>query len=53
MFGEFQCVRSRTAWIVVLVVPISLATWESFSSGWWRTSQAIPSGLSWRLATGV
>ncbi len=29
------------------------AIWDSLSSGWWRSSQATPSGLSCRLARGV
>jgi hypothetical protein len=53
MLVVFQWLRSRTAAIVGLVVPSSLEIWASDSSGWLRTSQAMPSGLSWRLAIGV
>ena len=51
--GLFQWVRSRTALTVVLVVPSSLQICWSVSSGWWRSSQAIASGRSWRLDKGV
>ena len=53
MFGLFQWVRSRTAAIVGLVVPISFEICKSVSSGWVRNKKAIASGLSWRLAIGV
>ena len=49
----FQWLRSRIAWIVVRVVPISRPIWPSESSGWLRISQATPSGLSCRFETGV
>ena len=52
-FCMFQCERSRTDWTVLLVEPTSLATWLSCSSGWIFSSQAMASGRSWRLATGV
>ena len=51
--GLFQCVRSRTAAIVGLVVPISLVIWASDSSGWLFSRKAIASGLSCRLEIGV
>ena len=53
MFWVFQWLRSRTAAIVGLVVPSILEICASVSSGWFLTSQAMPSGLSWRLAIGV
>ena len=53
MLFEFQCVVSRIAWIVCLVVPSSLEIWLSASSGWLRTSQAIAAGRSCRLDNGV
>ena len=53
MFAMFQWVRSRIAAMVVRVVPISLLIWPSVTSGWFLMIQAIPSGLSWRLETGV
>ena len=49
----FQWLRSRIALIVLRVVPISLQTCASEISGWLRSSQAMPSGLSCRLDTGV
>ena len=48
MFGLFQWVRSRTAAIVGLVVPISFEIWVSDSSGWLFSRKAMASGLSWR-----
>ena len=39
MLPMFQCVRSRIAWIVGLVVPTSLEIWPSDNSGWNLTSQ--------------
>ena len=45
--------RSRIAAMVVRVVPMSLPIWPSVTSGWFLMIQAIPSGLSWRLETGV
>jgi hypothetical protein len=53
MLAMFQWVRSRIAAMVVRVVPISLPIWPSEISGWLRMIQAMPSGLSWRLETGV
>jgi hypothetical protein len=53
MLGLFQCVRSRTAAMVGLVVPISFEICPSDSSGWLFSRKAIASGLSWRLAIGV
>ena len=53
ILAMFQWLRSRIAAMVVRVVPISLLIWPSVSSGWFRISQAMPSGLSWRLETGV
>ena len=53
MLGLFQCVRSRTAAMVGLVVPISFEICASDSSGWLFSRKAIASGLSWRLAIGV
>jgi hypothetical protein len=53
MLELFQCVRSRTATIVGLVVPISFEICASVSSGWLFSRKAIASGLSWRLAMGV
>ena len=47
------CVRSRTDWIVGLVVPTSLQICASEISGWFLMIQAIASGLSVRLDTGV
>ena len=49
----FQWVRSRTACTVALVVPSSLQICWSLTSGWLRSSQAIASGRSWRLLSGV
>ena len=45
--------RTTIAAIVVRVVPISLLIWPSVTSGWFLMIQLIPSGLSWRLLTGV
>jgi hypothetical protein len=42
----FQWLRSRIAWIVLRVVPMSLQIAPSEISGWLRSSQAMPSGLS-------
>ena len=53
MFAMFQWLRSRIAAMVVRVVPISLLIWPSLTSGWFRMIQSMPSGLSWRLLTGV
>ena len=47
--GCWRCssaLRSRMAWMVVRVVPISLPIAPSETSGWLRRIQAIPSGLS-------
>jgi len=49
----FQWLRSRIAAMVVRVVPISLEIAPSLISGWLRMIQAMPSGLSCRLETGV
>ena len=53
MFWVFQWVRSRTAAMVGLVVPIRRPIWASDRSGNCLTSQAMASGLSPRLVTGV
>jgi hypothetical protein len=53
MLAMFQCDRSRIAAMVVRVVPISLLICPSVTSGWFLMIQAMPSGLSWRLLTGV
>ena len=53
MLAMFQWLRSRIAAMVVRVVPISLLIWPSVTSGWFLMIQAMPSGLSWRLETGV
>ena len=53
MLALFQWVRSRTAAIVGLVVPISFEICASDSSGWLRSRYMIASGLSWRFAIGV
>ena len=51
--AEFQWVRSRICWIVVLVVPTRRMICASFSSGWLRRSQRMAFGRSWRRETGV
>ena len=51
--AEFQCVRSRIACSVVLVVPTRRIICASFSSGWLRTSQRIAFGRSCRRDSGV
>ena len=48
-----SCVRLRTAAIVFFVVPMSLPICVSERLGALYSSQAIASGLSWRLAIGV
>ncbi len=50
---EFQCVRSRIACSVVLVVPTRRMICASFSSGWLRTSHRMALGRSWRRDSGV
>ncbi len=52
-FGEFQCVRSRMAWMVGLVVPTRRMIWLSRISGWLRMSHSTALGRSWRRDTGV
>ena len=51
--AEFQCVRSRIAWMVGLVVPTRRMICASFSSAWLRTSQRMAFGRSCRFDTGV
>jgi hypothetical protein len=53
MFGLFQWVRSRTAAMVGLVVPISFEICPSDNSGWLRNRYMIASGLSCRFEIGV
>ena len=49
----FQWVRSRIDWMVGFVVPTSLPTAPSESSGWNFTSHRIAAGRSWRFDSGV
>ena len=53
MLEIFQCERSRIPAIVVRVVPMRRPIAPSEISGWLRRIQAMPSGLSCRLETGV
>ena len=53
MFCVSGCERSRIFSMVGLVVPISLETCASDSSGWVRISQAMAFGLSCRRLIGV